>query len=312
MKLDKGSMDASRSCCAKREAGAVDRVCGLHRLHIRRFLRADPWPRGRGSRHSISAAWEWFWILFYGFATYGNAGLMREQVCKYMCPYARFQSAMFDRNTLIISYDAARGEPRGSRGRGTAHRSPASAIASTARCACRPVPTGIDIRQGLQYECIACAACIDACDSVMDKVGYAARPGALLDAGGDGWCGRPSDPSADPGVCLAAAVAGAGIRVCRDPSDAARRRRAARPECPVPRTRTTAASRTFTACASSTKISAATISACPPSTCRTRWWTATRRPPWWARRRSGPSWRGCGCPGPGAWRAQFPDRRHRG
>ncbi|HEX2011515.1 MAG TPA: 4Fe-4S dicluster domain-containing protein, partial [Roseateles sp.] len=58
--------------------------------------------------------WEWFWVLFYGFATYGNAGYMREQVCKYMCPYARFQSAMFDRDTLIISYDAERGEPRGS------------------------------------------------------------------------------------------------------------------------------------------------------------------------------------------------------
>src|SRR5690606_28483569 len=63
--------------------------------------------------------WELFWSLFYGFATYGNAGLLREQVCKYMCPYARFQSAMFDRNTLIISYDATRGEPRGARQRGS-------------------------------------------------------------------------------------------------------------------------------------------------------------------------------------------------
>ena len=61
--------------------------------------------------------WEWFWVLFYSFATWGNAGFMREQVCKYMCPYARFQSAMFDRDTLIITYDAARGEPRGSRPR---------------------------------------------------------------------------------------------------------------------------------------------------------------------------------------------------
>ena len=57
--------------------------------------------------------WELFWVLFYGTATYGFAGHLREQVCLYMCPYARFQSAMFDRNTLIISYDAARGEPRG-------------------------------------------------------------------------------------------------------------------------------------------------------------------------------------------------------
>ncbi|MCX7902751.1 MAG: 4Fe-4S binding protein, partial [Burkholderiaceae bacterium] len=57
--------------------------------------------------------WETFWILFYGFATYGNAGWLREQVCKYMCPYARFQSAMFDSDTLIVTYDAQRGEPRG-------------------------------------------------------------------------------------------------------------------------------------------------------------------------------------------------------
>ena len=57
--------------------------------------------------------WEWFWVLFYSLATYGNAGWLREQVCKYMCPYARFQSSMFDRDTLIITYDARRGEPRG-------------------------------------------------------------------------------------------------------------------------------------------------------------------------------------------------------
>jgi len=116
--------------------------------------------------------WEGFWIVFYGFATYGNAGYLREQVCKYMCPYARFQSAMFDRNTLIISYDEARGEPRGARRRGV---EPASVglgdcIACT-KCV-QVCPTGIDIRQGLQYECIACAACIDVCDDVMDKMGY--------------------------------------------------------------------------------------------------------------------------------------------
>src|SRR5690606_8696433 len=63
--------------------------------------------------------WETFWVLFYAFATWGNAGFLREQVCKYMCPYARFQGAMFDRNTLVIAYDAARGEARGPRKRGT-------------------------------------------------------------------------------------------------------------------------------------------------------------------------------------------------
>jgi cytochrome c oxidase accessory protein FixG len=117
--------------------------------------------------------WEAFWSLFYGFATYGNAGYLREQVCKYMCPYARFQSAMFDRDTLIITYDAERGEPRGARRRGTDPK--AAGLGSCIDCTwCVQVcPTGIDIRNGLQYDCIACAACIDACDTVMDKMGDA-------------------------------------------------------------------------------------------------------------------------------------------
>ena len=175
--------------------------------------------------------WEIFWVLFYSLATWGNAGFLREQVCKYMCPYARFQGAMFDRDTLIISYDPRRGEPRGSRKKGlgsvlerargllsqsqaaaaqwvAAQRSVSGdsrgqAAATTALVVDAPgssgslldeapevnhpddlgdcidcticvqvCPTGIDIRNGLQYECIACGACIDACDSVMDKVGY--------------------------------------------------------------------------------------------------------------------------------------------
>ena len=116
--------------------------------------------------------WEWFWVLFYAFATYGNAGYMREQVCKYMCPYARFQSAMFDKDTLIISYDTQRGEPRGP-------RSKKADLATSGMGACvdcnlcvQVCPTGIDIRNGLQYECIGCAACVDVCDSIMDKFGY--------------------------------------------------------------------------------------------------------------------------------------------
>ncbi len=116
--------------------------------------------------------WETFWILFYSFATYGNAGFMREQVCKYMCPYARFQSAMFDADTLIVAYHPERGEPRGSRRRGT---DPATAgLGDCIDCnVCVQVcPTGIDIRDGLQYECIACSACIDACDEIMDKMSY--------------------------------------------------------------------------------------------------------------------------------------------
>ena len=114
--------------------------------------------------------WETFWSLFYGFATYGNAGYMREQVCKYMCPYARFQSAMFDKDTLVITYDAKRGEPRGSRPRGVDPRSRGQGDCIDCKACVQVCPTGIDIREGLQYECIACAACIDACDSVMDQV----------------------------------------------------------------------------------------------------------------------------------------------
>jgi len=118
--------------------------------------------------------WEAFWVLFYGFATYGNAGYMREQVCKYMCPYARFQSAMFDRDTLIISYDSERGEPRGRNAeRGKKGEARNAAVGDCIDCGlCVQVcPTGIDIRDGLQYECISCAACIDVCDGVMDKMG---------------------------------------------------------------------------------------------------------------------------------------------
>ncbi|WP_354001690.1 cytochrome c oxidase accessory protein CcoG [Caenimonas aquaedulcis] len=117
-------------------------------------------------------SWEVFWVFFYGFATYGNAGFLREQVCKYMCPYARFQSAMFDKDTLIVSYDAARGEPRGSRSR----KADLSTLALGACVDCdlcvHVCPTGIDIRKGLQYECIGCGGCVDVCNGVMDKMGY--------------------------------------------------------------------------------------------------------------------------------------------
>jgi cytochrome c oxidase accessory protein FixG len=119
------------------------------------------------------SSWELFWVFFYAFATYGNAGFMREQICKYMCPYARFQSAMFDNDTLIVTYDAERGEPRGP-------RSKSADVAGLNLGACvdctlcvQVCPTGIDIRDGLQYECIGCGACADVCDTVMDKLGYA-------------------------------------------------------------------------------------------------------------------------------------------
>ncbi len=116
--------------------------------------------------------WQSFWVLFYGFATWGNAGFMREQVCKYMCPYARFQGVMFDKDTMVITYDRERGEPRGARS-----RKADPAVLGLGACVdcniCVHVcPTGIDIRDGLQIECIGCAACIDGCDQVMDKMGY--------------------------------------------------------------------------------------------------------------------------------------------
>jgi cytochrome c oxidase accessory protein FixG len=117
-------------------------------------------------------AWESFWVLFYGFATYGNAGWMREQVCIYMCPYARFQSAMFDNNTLVISYDTERGEQRGARKRSSDYKGAGLGDCIDCTMCVQVCPTGIDIRDGLQYQCIACAACVDACDRVMDQMGY--------------------------------------------------------------------------------------------------------------------------------------------
>ena len=117
-------------------------------------------------------SWEIFWVLFYGFATYGNAGYMREQVCKYMCPYARFQSAMFDKDTLIVSYDERRGEPRGGRSRKADPKAMGLGACVDCSLCVQVCPTGIDIRKGLQYECISCASCIDVCDEVMDKMNY--------------------------------------------------------------------------------------------------------------------------------------------
>ncbi len=121
--------------------------------------------------------WETFWVFFYGFATYGNAGFMREQVCKYMCPYARFQSVMFDKDTMVITYDEARGDPRGSRPRKADPKTLGLGDCINCGLCVEVCPTGIDIRNGLQHECIGCTACIDACDQVMDKMGYA--PGLI-------------------------------------------------------------------------------------------------------------------------------------
>jgi cytochrome c oxidase accessory protein FixG len=119
------------------------------------------------------SSWEVFWTFFYGFATYGNAGFMREQVCKHMCPYARFQSAMFDKDTLIVTYDSERGDPRGARSRKADPSTLNLGACIDCNLCVQVCPTGIDIRKGLQYECIGCGACADVCDTVMDKMGYA-------------------------------------------------------------------------------------------------------------------------------------------
>ena len=125
-----------------------------------------------GEIMALQGTWQLFWVFFYSFATYGFAGHMREQVCKYMCPYARFQSAMFDKDTLIVTYDTQRGEPRGARSKKVDPK--AAGLGDCIDCSlCVQVcPVGIDIRNGLQYECIGCGLCVDACNSVMDKVNY--------------------------------------------------------------------------------------------------------------------------------------------
>ena len=121
---------------------------------------------------AVQGSWQIFWVLFYGFATYGNAGYMREQVCKYMCPYARFQSAMFDKDTLVVSYDVERGESRGPRNKNIDYKAKGLGDCIDCTLCVQVCPVGIDIRNGLQYECIGCGLCVDACDTVMDKMHY--------------------------------------------------------------------------------------------------------------------------------------------
>lgn len=104
------------------------------------------------------------WILGIAFMTYLMGGFAREHVCTFMCPYSRFQSAMFDDNTLIIAYDEKRGEPRGK------VKDPNRGDCIDCKQCVVVCPTGIDIRDGLQMECIACGLCIDACDSIMEKM----------------------------------------------------------------------------------------------------------------------------------------------
>ena len=127
---------------------------------------------GSSLLHLSLGPWQTFWLGFYSFATWGNAGFMREQVCKYMCPYARFQSVMVDKDTFLVTYDKVRGEPRGSRNKAADHGSMGLGDCVDCSICVQVCPTGIDIREGLQYMCIGCGACIDACDQVMEKIDY--------------------------------------------------------------------------------------------------------------------------------------------
>lgn len=121
-----------------------------------------------GQWFSMSA----FWVAMFAVATYVNAGWLREQVCLHMCPYSRFQSVMFDKDTLVVTYDAARGENRGSRKKEDDHIALGLGDCIDCQQCVQVCPTGIDIRNGLQIDCIGCAACIDVCDSIMDKMNY--------------------------------------------------------------------------------------------------------------------------------------------
>ena len=113
-----------------------------------------------------------FWVSMFALATYANAGWLREQVCLHMCPYSRFQSVMFDKDTLVVTYDALRGENRGSRKKEDDHKAQGLGDCIDCQQCVQVCPTGIDIRNGLQIDCIGCAACVDACDSIMDKMNY--------------------------------------------------------------------------------------------------------------------------------------------
>lgn len=114
----------------------------------------------------------YFWVFFFILATYLNAGFMREQFCKFICPYARFQAVMYDKDTLTVSYNPLRGEARGPRKIGEDYK--AKGLGDCIDCSwCVQVcPVDIDIREGLQAECIDCGLCVDACNSVMDKMNY--------------------------------------------------------------------------------------------------------------------------------------------
>ena len=110
------------------------------------------------------------WTLFFAGCTYINAGWIREKMCLHICPYSRFQAAMFDKNTSLVTYDSKRGESRGPRKRNAEKQGKGDCV--DCKLCVQVCPAGIDIREGLQYACINCGLCVDACNKVMDKFNY--------------------------------------------------------------------------------------------------------------------------------------------
>lgn len=117
----------------------------------------------------------WIVLLMFFLGTYIFAGFMREQVCFWLCPYARIQSVMVDKDTILPTYDFRRGEPRGRLKSKTDGGNRGDCI--DCRLCVAVCPTGVDIRNGMQEGCITCGLCIDACDSIMEKVG---KPKGLI------------------------------------------------------------------------------------------------------------------------------------
>ena len=142
------------------------------------FYFADAPTLAREIMTASAPAPAYVFIALFTFTTYLLGGIAREQVCTYMCPWPRIQGGLIDHNTLLIAYNGARGEPRGSHHKGASWEGHGDCV--DCRACVSVCPTGVDIRNGLQLECIQCALCIDACNEIMARVG---RPGNLISYG---------------------------------------------------------------------------------------------------------------------------------
>lgn len=171
MRLDKAPMSANKFLrrLAKHSLWIlIGLVTGITFVGYFTPIRELPMELLTGQAHG----WSYFWVGFFTVMTYLAAGFLREQICIHMCPYSRFQSVMFDKDTLIVSYDTKRGEQRGARKKSADYKALGLGDCIDCTLCVQVCPTGIDIRDGLQIACVSCAACIDVCDEVMDKMGY--------------------------------------------------------------------------------------------------------------------------------------------